>query len=120
MCETTTGLSTIDAIAFCRKYGMELFAMTTKEEFVQGISWLTQMHGTGDGCHDHMNGVNENGTWYVYNPNKQPLYLGAYPVGPSPGDPTGTCLKMRGNGSAITIYSTSCTADNNRWSFCEV
>lgn len=114
MCEVKLGQTSNDGSLECQKYGLYLYAMTTKEEYLQAVSNLISAHGTAVGIQNHVNGALENGTWYVYNPSKKPLYTGAVSTGGQ-----GNCLRMKGNGSTITMISAVCATDQ-AFSYCEI
>ena len=108
------GNTSSGAVLECKKYGMNLYAMTTKEEYLGGVDYMNKTYGTKPNVNDILNGVLESGSWYVNNPDKKPLYAGAVPVAGS-----GNCLAMKGTGSNLIMNSVSCT-DFTAYSFCEI
>ena len=112
--ETKVTKGVADAILECKKYGLSLYAMTIKEEYLQVVNYLNTTYGTGSGIKNILNGVLESGSWYVYNPNQKNLYAGAVPVAGS-----GNCLAIIGTGSNLIMNSVSCT-DFTAYSFCEI
>lgn len=97
----------------CQKYGMDSYAITTKEELDQIKALTVKLHGY-NGQEIGINGMLENGVWIVRNPDPKQLFPGAIPqntVG------TGYCMTVREWFGNLNIDSEPCDASHQL--FCE-
>lgn len=114
ICEIKTACVANTAATECQKYGMQLFAMTTNEEFQKSTNFFQKLYGVALGPSIIVNGIKENGTWSVFNPNKRALFAGAIPKDLN----NLPCLRIYANGSAIITNSITCNTTYS-WVFCE-
>jgi hypothetical protein len=72
-----------NAQAYCRSIGMELFAVTTNDEWNGLVSLATANFGvTSPGAVIWINGVQDaSGVWSVYNPGQKPFLSSKAPSG---------------------------------------
>lgn len=62
LCETKMSKIFSDAVLECKKYGMYLFAMTTKEEYLHALNYMNKTYGTKAEVSNIVNGALESGS----------------------------------------------------------
>jgi hypothetical protein len=90
---------------------MQPFAVTRKEDFDAVREFHSLEWGTAGVS--HINGLKENGIWYVRTPAKVPIYPAAVPT-----DQSKDCLIVNGTLASPKMESTSCS-NSTFWGVCQ-
>jgi hypothetical protein len=113
ICRTYSTYTSPDEIRIhCESYGMIPFAITRREEFDIIREFYVAQLGTSSKA--YVSGYKENGTWYVNNPEKAPLFAAAIPADQTKGD----CLAINGTATIPMTDSIVCKG-SSYYGFCQ-
>lgn len=112
VCEIQESIAISEGRAECQKYGLDLFAILSKEEHELIKALTIKVHGY-IAQENGINAVLEGGIYIARNPDPKPHYLGALPKNIN----SGLCLSVKEFFGSVNIDRISCSEKRNL--FCE-